>query len=626
MSINFTGHLTGLWTGIEILSKEMGVENLEGQYSIEIVCRPGDLEIVLEGFNGKICFEHKAHFFRAFGLLVEGISKQVDLRILEEPQFSMNGAMFDVSRNAVLKVDAVKKLLRKMSLMGLNMIMLYMEDVYTIEGEPYFGYMRGRYSYEELKECDDYADALGVEMIPCIQALAHLWQFLKWSEASKYRDTSQTLLVGSENTYEFIDKMIATASAPFRSKRIHLGMDEAEDLGLGKYLQINGYKKHVEIMGYHLKKVLEITSAQGLEPMIWSDMFIKMVTQDNNYYDINAQITDEVRDCVPAGIDLVYWDYYHHNQDFYESFIDKHAAFNNKTIFAGGVWTWVGAIVNYGKTIDATNKALSACKSKGIKEVFATMWMDNGAECNFFSALLGLQLYAEHGFSKTLDESKLRDRVKFCTGIDYDAYLDISKVDEIPGVSKGNFDNANPSKYLIYQDVLIGLFDKHIEGLELRTHYSELESVLAAHDIEYGKIENIFSVPAKMCAVLKDKSQLGLHIRKLYLAGDKAELGKIAMRLPLFSQRVNDLREAHRQVWFESFKPYGWEVIDIRYGGVIARLDSVMKRLNDYVNGDIERIEELEAERLYINSMDIPENERAICLNNYCGIVTGAGM
>lgn len=65
--------------------------------------------------------------------------------------------MFDLSRNAVLTVDSFRFMLNKMALMGMNTVMLYMEDTYTIADEPYFGYMRGRYSPAELKEIDDYA-------------------------------------------------------------------------------------------------------------------------------------------------------------------------------------------------------------------------------------------------------------------------------------------------------------------------------------------------------------------------------------------------------------------------------------------------------------------------------------
>jgi hypothetical protein len=48
----------------------------------------------------------------------------------------------------------------------------------------------------------------------------------------------------------------------------------------------------------------------------------------------------------------------------------------------------------------------------------------------------------------------------------------------------------------------------------------------------------------------------------------------------------------------EHNKPFGWEVHDIRYGGLIARFDTVKARISDYLNGDIEELSELLAERI----------------------------
>jgi hypothetical protein len=40
--------------------------------------------------------------------------------------------MLDCSRNAVMKVNAVKELIRKCALMGLNSLQLYTEDTYEV--------------------------------------------------------------------------------------------------------------------------------------------------------------------------------------------------------------------------------------------------------------------------------------------------------------------------------------------------------------------------------------------------------------------------------------------------------------------------------------------------------------
>ena len=65
--------------------------------------------------------------------------------------FDRFGIMLDCSRNGVRKVSALHRLIRLISRMGYNTLMLYIEDTYEINGQPYFGYMRGRYSTDELR-------------------------------------------------------------------------------------------------------------------------------------------------------------------------------------------------------------------------------------------------------------------------------------------------------------------------------------------------------------------------------------------------------------------------------------------------------------------------------------------
>ena len=83
------------------------------------------------------------------------------------------GALLDCSRGAVLKVDTVKKWIDILQKIGYNVLELYTEDTLEVEGEPYLGYLRGRYTGAEIREIDAYAAAHGIELIPCIQTLAH---------------------------------------------------------------------------------------------------------------------------------------------------------------------------------------------------------------------------------------------------------------------------------------------------------------------------------------------------------------------------------------------------------------------------------------------------------------------
>jgi hypothetical protein len=509
--------------------------------------------------------------------------------------------MFDLSRNGVLTVESFKFMLRKMALMGLNSVMLYLEDTYEIEDEPYFGYMRGRYSAAELKEIDDYADQFGIEAFPSIQTLAHLEEFLKWEPVKEYKDTKGALLVGAEKTDRLVENMIVSISAPFRSRKIHIGMDEAEELGRGKFLDRNGHMSRFDIMTGHLERVLAVTRRLGLKAMMWSDMFLKLASANGeDYYGHETQISEDMSSRIPKDIDMVYWDYNHVEERDYETLIAKHRPLGNTLIFAGAVWVFNTFGVNYGLSLPATDAALTVCKKEGIREVYATMWGDDGMESNPYIALLGLQFYAEHAYSSsTPTDEVLAERVRFCTGIEADAYMGLKYLDETPGAAPNNQKQSNPSKFLLYQDVLLGLFDKQIDGLDMTAHYAWTESEIASRRKPEAELDYLFEVPQKLCAVLKQKSEIGLELKRAYDSGDKALLRRIAEDvLPEISQSVLKLRAAHRKQWLSMFKPFGWEVLDIRYGGVLSRLDTASMRLLEYADGKLERIEELEQERL----------------------------
>ncbi len=616
MNFKFYGDTQGLLDGIGILSKELNFNISEDGLPVKVYKTDKNIEVELDNGEASIGFSEKIHFFRALGLLIEAAEESKCFQIVEVPQFSSNGPMIDSSRNSVISVKSIKEILTKMSLMGLNLFMLYTEDTFEIENQPYFGYMRGKYTFEELKECDDYADVFGIEMIPCIQTLGHLGQALKWSYADAIKDNQDILLVGEEKTYEFIENMIKSSSKPFRSKRIHIGMDESHWLGLGAYLEINGYRERFSILNEHLARVSEITSKYGLKPMMWSDMYFRLGSKTGDYYDPNAVIPQSAIENSPKDVQLVYWDYYHGDEEFYLDYIKKHKAFDSDLIFAGGIWTWLSLSINYPKTFLTVNAALSACKKEGVKEIIATAWGDNGAETNIFSALLGLQLYAEHGYSRELDMDKLKKRFEFCTNGDFDAFLDISNIDKLPGKDDNPDEIFNPSKYMLWQDILMGLFDKDVEGVDVYGHYSKLEENMKLHATKNKEWSHIFEVQQKLCTVLKSKGDLGNRIREFYEKNDRDALSRIVNdELPQLSNSIKELRLAHRDQWFKTYKSFGWEVLDIRYGGVLAKIETATLRINDYISGKISHIEELEEERLYFDGVkEIEDCKLPVCV------------
>ena len=129
------------------------------------------------------------------------------------------GVMVDCSRNGVMTPEAAERFIDLIHGFGYRFLMFYTEDTYEIPEQPLFGHMRGRFSAEEIRRLDEYAAAKGMELIPCIQTLAHLNGLMHWGKYHAIRDADDILLAEDEGTYALIEDMFRSLSGMFRSRR-----------------------------------------------------------------------------------------------------------------------------------------------------------------------------------------------------------------------------------------------------------------------------------------------------------------------------------------------------------------------------------------------------------------------
>jgi|LSQX01.2.fsa_nt_gb hexosaminidase len=566
------------------------------------------LEIEKQGDRIIINYSQLSYLFRALGIAKENLDKG-DFKIKERARFSLNGMMVDCSRNAVISIETLQDVIKQIALMGHNMLMLYTEDTYEIEGEPYFGYMRGRYTIKELNLLDDYAAGFGVTLIPCIQTLAHLNAAVNWRVYKDLTDTGDILLIDDEKTYEFIEKAISSLRKSFKSDRIHIGMDEAHMVGRGKYLDKHGDVDKTELMQRHLNRVQKICQKYGFRPMLWGDMFFR-IANNGEYYARGSDYSN-LKKCVSDDIDLVYWDYYSLTKGEYENLAAAHKKIANNVVFAGGAWKWTSYAPSLFHSMRVSRLALEACFENGINEVFATLWGDDGNEASLYSVLPVVQLFAEYGFYESFTDEYLAKRFKTCTG----GNLKDFELLDLPNFPAGTHSNAesNPSKYLLYQDTLMGLFDKHVmDGFD--DYYAETAETLWNAAARNGRYSYLFETLASLCDVLKNKSEVGVKIKNAYHKKDVQELQRIVDKtLPEIIAGAEKFRDAIEKQWFIENKPFGFEIIDVRIAGVIQRTKSARARLKSYLDNRIDRLEELEQERLFFDGQE--NNYNISCYN-----------
>ena len=139
---------------------QLNITEIHGNNGINIVC---------DGRNVTLEYETVPQKLRGHYLIEKELKKgNTTFEIHQKPHFDTCGPMLDVSNDGVMKVETVCDYIDSIASLGLNMLMLYTEDTYELKDYPKFGYMRGKYTVDDLKKIDDYAYERGVEVIPCM--------------------------------------------------------------------------------------------------------------------------------------------------------------------------------------------------------------------------------------------------------------------------------------------------------------------------------------------------------------------------------------------------------------------------------------------------------------------------
>lgn len=366
-------------------------------------------------------------------------------------------------------------------------------------------------------------------------------------------------------------------------------MDETFMLGRGKFLEQKGFEPRVQIFLRHLQKVTEVAGRYGFTVHMWSDMFFRSVLNGRYYAKEKTLFPKEIIEGVPAGVELVYWDYDHEEQEWYDIAFDSHAQFRKKVWFAGGVWSWVGFAPCNSQSLRRTKAAMQSVRANGIEDILITMWGDDGAECSCFATLPVLyaaRQYADGNF----DDEKVKQGFYELFKIPFDDFMSLELPDDKMGLSK----------VYLYNDLFLGIFDKEAEKRGLLP-YEEAANALWTKAKRAGEFGYIFNSQAKLCRLVAKKYDLGIKIRKAYRSGDREKLAACVKEISSLERKLSAFHKAFYTLWMKENKPHGWEIQDARLGGVLQRMKTCKMRLNAYLYGGLEKIKELEEEILDYN-------------------------
>ncbi|NLW85993.1 MAG: beta-N-acetylhexosaminidase [Planctomycetes bacterium] len=563
-----------------------------GCVELEVVLDAGSpLVVSADSGRATVTAAEPSQIARGVGILLSRLC--VDGEIVERTGFKTRGVMLDCSRSAVMKPSYVKQYITRLSLLGYNMVMLYTKDTYKLPGEEYFGYLRGAYSMDEIREIDAHASRLGVEVVACIQALGHLEPVLRWPAYADVRDTVSVLHTGAERTYELISKMLDFWSQALGSRRIHLGMDESYGLGRGRFMDANGYRPPTELFRNHLAKVRELCRLRKLRPIIWSDMCFRLSNSEMDYYAEPSASGSQVLEQIPEDVQLAYWDYYHQDEAFYIRRLKAHQAISSGTMMASGIWTWPQLWYNHRKTADTVAPCISACGKQGVEEILFTMWGDDGACCDWSSAWAGACYCAERLFNGNNEPGAALMESRFaavCRG-NYGDHLLASEMSVV------NDDAGLQASAVLWDDPLLGIYWKERQAADgdfwprALQRYRRISLGLEGRPA--GSAGDLTHA-ALIAGLLGKKIELSCELHQAYRRRSPRLIESVMRMIPDIIDMYEELHLSFRRQWHDRCKTFGFEVIQGRLASLAARYRELRMRLGELLAGRINEIAELD--------------------------------
>ncbi len=491
--------------------------------------------------------------------------------------------MLDASRNAVPTIPFLKSYIMTMALNGLTGICLYTEDTYTVPQYPLFGYGRGAYTPEEIQELDNFCFGIGIELFPCIQTLGHFEQFLRYTANASLQDNPRVLNTNLDETYHFIENIIAAATSYYRSNRIHLGLDEPWGLGRGKSLDFNHPVLPAERFVNHLIRVNEICEKYELSPMIWGDYLLGHSGEE--------AISPELLEKIPKTIQMVYWDYTHTALKDYTQNIKHYKKLGFQLAGAPTTHSFGRFFPEFNEMEKTATPFIESMIRNNVDTMVFTLWGDDGHECLNMFALPTLiyALSAARGFARDVDFwSK---RLKIFSDFSEIQVRQLATLSEPKIVVSTGPDTQIEvtGKMLLWDDPLHRFILRMLMGTDL------------FHDIKWKWFHaNISSESSpyiqwikQYCDVIAQKVEIVHFVSIAYHTQNKYSIRSHVAQIPQLVEKIKELHKSYRLLWLKERKPFGLEIIDHRFGGLIMRLELLYDLAQMWSSNEIESIDEL---------------------------------
>lgn len=152
---------------------------------------------------------------------------------------------------------------------------------------------------------------------------------------------------------------------------------------------------------------------------------------------------------------------------------------------------------------------------------------------------------------------------------------------------------------MLWEEPMLGFITPTIHALDIDAegHYSRLAADLKmmiskslVHKSPSGldwlpdfPLNARLTLPYLVAKALSLKSGLRQNLHAAYVQRNWDALRQQSRQLDSLRSTCNSLWNYHRKLWMSMYKPFGWETLELRYGGLLARITTVSSRVNRFL-------------------------------------------
>lgn len=540
-------------------------EELEDE-KFKIECTPEEITIFAN-------YENAAYYAL---LTLKDLLKQTNncFYIEDWPDLKIRGAMIDISRSKVPKIETLKEMIKMLSTLRYNHIELYVEG-FSFEYKSFPNVLNDKnyIKLDEYLELEKYANKYYIDFVPNQNGFGHM---ADWLEKDEYKDLAEcpdgfyiwgahrpasTLDPTNPKSTELVKKMYADMIPYTSSKYFNMNFDEPYELGQGKSKEKAEETSMEDVYIDYFNNLAKEVKNYGKTPMLWGDVLIK-----------HPEKLDKLID------DVIFIDWgYDKGYQF-----EKHAKILNeknvKYMLAPGTSSW-STITS--RTLDMEHTILNsakAAKKYNSLGVLITDWGDMGHLQYLPVSYLGFIL----GGINSWTDATLYDAIEYLKEYlndDYlvEAMLELGRYHLLEGEYRGYgsrlFSAIMWAEHSRRQENTIDFFKSRM-----------FSNLIDEPNLNMIKIS--FAKAQELLAFAKDSLEKDEMINSLYflniLVSVNQKLAKIKNNLSVdFDDEIDKLKKyltKHEQLWLMRNIEYGYKKSANRIIWLIEILDKLARK------------------------------------------------